>query len=65
MLFCFSGCRMHAGPVTCLCLSEDQLILSGSSLGTVAISGLSSDQKVVKLRSRDSTGYIQQLVLEN
>lgn len=47
--------RMHAGPVTCLCLSEDQLILSGSSLGTISISGLSSDQQIAKLRSRDST----------
>lgn len=47
---------MHAGPVTCLCLSDDQLILSGSSLGSITISGQLSDQRVAKLRSTDSTG---------
>ncbi|XP_062115554.1 F-box/WD-40 repeat-containing protein At3g52030 [Humulus lupulus] len=47
--------RMHSGPVTCLCMSDDQLILSGSSLGSVSISSLSSDQQVSKLRTRDST----------
>lgn len=48
--------KMHAGPVTCLSLSDDQLILSGSSLGSVSISGLSSDQRVATLRSSDSAG---------
>ncbi|KAG6677001.1 hypothetical protein I3842_14G005400 [Carya illinoinensis] len=48
--------RMHAGPVKCLCLSDDHLILSGSSLGSITISGISSDQRVATLRSTDSTG---------
>ncbi|XP_031279797.1 F-box/WD-40 repeat-containing protein At3g52030-like [Pistacia vera] len=48
--------RMHAAPVTCLSLSEDQLIISGSSNGSITISGLSSDQRVAKLRSAYSTG---------
>ncbi|KAF4387425.1 hypothetical protein F8388_011573, partial [Cannabis sativa] len=46
--------RMHTGSVTCLCVSDDQLVLSGSSLGNVSISSLSSDQQVSKLRTRDS-----------
>ncbi|XP_057977508.1 F-box/WD-40 repeat-containing protein At3g52030 [Malania oleifera] len=48
--------RMHAGPITCLSLNDDQLILSGSSLGSITISGLSSDQRVATLRSTNSTG---------
>ncbi|MFQ6626872.1 hypothetical protein Gotur_005823 [Gossypium turneri] len=49
-------CLMHAGPVTCLALSDDELILSGSSLGSVSISDLASDQRVARLRSTDSAG---------
>ncbi|KAI4302509.1 hypothetical protein MLD38_038244 [Melastoma candidum] len=48
--------RMHPCPVTCLTLSEEQLIFSGSSLGSITISGLSSDERVAKLRSTDLTG---------
>ncbi|XP_040369046.1 F-box/WD-40 repeat-containing protein At3g52030 isoform X2 [Rosa chinensis] len=48
--------RMHAGPVTCLCLSDDQLILSGSSLGSITVSNLLSDQRVAELRLTHSTG---------
>ncbi|KAB1224961.1 hypothetical protein CJ030_MR1G013983 [Morella rubra] len=48
--------RMHAGPVNCLCLGDDQLILSGSSLGGITVSGILSDQRVATLRSTDSTG---------
>ncbi|KAI8545879.1 hypothetical protein RHMOL_Rhmol07G0071700 [Rhododendron molle] len=48
--------RMHAGSVTCLALSDDQLIISGSSLGRVTLSDLSSDQRVSALRSTDSGG---------
>lgn len=47
---------MHAGPVTCLALNDDELILSGSSLGSVSISDLASDQRVATLRSTDSAG---------
>ncbi|XP_022756841.1 F-box/WD-40 repeat-containing protein At3g52030 [Durio zibethinus] len=46
--------KMHAGPVTCLSLSDDQLILSGSSHGSVSISSLSSDQRVATLRTRST-----------
>ncbi|KAM1778352.1 hypothetical protein ACFX12_039857 [Malus domestica] len=53
---CSQIIRMHAGPVTCLCLSDDQLILSGSSLGGITISGLSSGEQVAKLSSNDSSG---------
>lgn len=49
---------MHCAPVTSLSLSEDQLIISGSSLGSIAIAGLSSDQRVATLRSTDCTGHI-------
>lgn len=45
---------MHACPLTCLALNEDQLILSGSSLGGVTVSGLSSDQHVAILKSTGS-----------
>ncbi|KAG5539109.1 hypothetical protein RHGRI_019609 [Rhododendron griersonianum] len=48
--------KMHAGSVTCLALSDDQLIISGSSLGRVTLSDLSSDQRVSALRSTDSGG---------
>ncbi|XP_021280777.1 F-box/WD-40 repeat-containing protein At3g52030 isoform X1 [Herrania umbratica] len=48
--------KMHAGPVTCLSLNDDHLILSGSSLGSVSISSLSSDQRVATLRSTNSGG---------
>ena len=49
---------MRAGPVTCLCLSDDQLILSGSSFGSITVSGVLSDQRVATLRSRITTGGI-------
>ncbi|XP_037494191.1 F-box/WD-40 repeat-containing protein At3g52030 isoform X2 [Jatropha curcas] len=48
--------RMHPEPVTCLCLGDDQLILSGSSLGRIMVSGYSSDKWTATLRSTDSTG---------
>ncbi|KAK8998466.1 hypothetical protein V6N11_083855 [Hibiscus sabdariffa] len=48
--------KMHSGPVTCLALSDDQLIVSGSSLGSISISSLSSDPRVATLRSTDSAG---------
>ncbi|KAF8403765.1 hypothetical protein HHK36_011870 [Tetracentron sinense] len=48
--------RMRTGPITCLSLTDDQLILSGSSLGNITISGLSSDQRVASLKSTGSAG---------
>jgi hypothetical protein len=47
---------MHSEPITCLCLSEDQLILSGSTSGNITISDPSSVQKVARLRSSDFRG---------
>ncbi|KAM5552092.1 hypothetical protein ABKV19_026782 [Rosa sericea] len=52
---CSQIVKVHAGPVTCLCLSDDQLILSGSSLGSITVSNLLSDQRVAELRSTHST----------
>ncbi|CAL5330690.1 unnamed protein product [Camellia sinensis] len=51
---------MHAGPVTCLGLSDDQLIVCGSSLGSVSLSDLSSDQRVAALRSTNSGALTEQ-----
>lgn len=48
--------RMHSCPVTCIASGEDQLIVSGSSLGSVTISGLSADQRVATLKCTDRTG---------
>jgi hypothetical protein len=64
-LFWTSRCRMHAGPVKCLSMSDDQLILSGSSLGSITVSGILSDQRVATLRSTDSTGCIVFLLCQN
>lgn len=47
---------MHSAPITCLCLSEDQLILSGSTSGNITIADPSSVQKVATLRSSDFRG---------
>ncbi|KAL5543624.1 hypothetical protein UlMin_007408 [Ulmus minor] len=52
---CSEIIRMHLAPVRCICLSDDQLIISGSTLGDIAISGLSSNQPVANLRSTDRT----------
>ena len=49
---------MRAGPVTCFCLCDDQLILSGSSLGSITVSGSLSDRQLVTLRSRITIGGI-------
>ncbi|PNX81957.1 F-box/WD-40 repeat-containing protein at3g52030-like protein [Trifolium pratense] len=53
---CSQIIRMHSEPITCLCLSEDQLILSGSTSGNITISDPSSAQKVARLRSSDFRG---------
>ncbi|OAY44852.1 F-box/WD-40 repeat-containing protein At3g52030 [Manihot esculenta] len=53
---CSKIIRMHPEPVTCLSLGDDQLILSGSSLGRITVSGYSSDQWKTTLRPTDSTG---------
>ncbi|XP_023004546.1 F-box/WD-40 repeat-containing protein At3g52030 isoform X1 [Cucurbita maxima] len=48
--------RMLPGPVTCLCVGDDQLILGGSLHGNIGVSGLRSDQRVAMLRSRNTIG---------
>ncbi|XP_019443569.1 PREDICTED: F-box/WD-40 repeat-containing protein At3g52030 isoform X1 [Lupinus angustifolius] len=53
---CSQIIRMHSAPITCLCLSEDQLIVSGSTSGSIAISDPSSVQQVATLRSSDCRG---------
>ncbi|XP_052192674.1 F-box/WD-40 repeat-containing protein At3g52030 isoform X2 [Diospyros lotus] len=53
---CSQIIKMHSGTVTCLALSDDQLIVSGSSLGGVTLSDLSSDQQVAALRPTNSGG---------
>uniref|UniRef100_A0A7N2R2F1 Uncharacterized protein n=1 Tax=Quercus lobata TaxID=97700 RepID=A0A7N2R2F1_QUELO len=53
---CSQIIRMRAGPVTCLCLCDDQLILSGSSLGSITVSGSLSDRQLATLRSRITIG---------
>lgn len=54
---------MHSAPITCLCLSEDQLILSGSTSGNVTIADPSSVQKVATLRSSDFRGKCLSLLI--
>ncbi|KAK7243432.1 hypothetical protein RIF29_38228 [Crotalaria pallida] len=53
---CSQIIRMHSAPITCICLSEDQLVVSGSTSGSITISDPSSDQQVATLRSSDCRG---------
>ncbi|KAJ8565507.1 hypothetical protein K7X08_008083 [Anisodus acutangulus] len=53
---CSQIIKMHQGPVTCLAFTDDQLLVCGSSLGTLSLSDLSSDQRVVLLGSTHSAG---------
>ncbi|KAL3814785.1 hypothetical protein ACJIZ3_016053 [Penstemon smallii] len=48
--------KMHPGAVSSISFSDEQLIVSGSSLGTIAISDLSSDQQVATLGTTSSAG---------
>ncbi|XP_066339434.1 F-box/WD-40 repeat-containing protein At3g52030-like isoform X2 [Miscanthus floridulus] len=43
--------RLHSSPVTCLALTDDQLIVGGSTFGTVAIADQTSGQKLGVLKS--------------
>lgn len=47
---------MHPVPITCLCLNEDRMIISGSTSGDIRISDPSSVQQVATLRSSDVRG---------
>ncbi|XP_028776306.1 F-box/WD-40 repeat-containing protein At3g52030 [Neltuma alba] len=52
---CSQIIRMHSSPISSLCLGDDQLILSGSSFGSITISDPSSLKQVAKLKSIDGT----------
>jgi hypothetical protein len=43
--------RLHSSPVTCLTITDDQLILGGSTFGNVAIADQTSGQKLGVLKS--------------
>ncbi|CAI0418455.1 unnamed protein product, partial [Linum tenue] len=47
--------KMHPEAVSCLSLGDDQLMISGSSLGRITVSGLSLDEKIATLKPTDST----------
>ncbi|KAK7334756.1 hypothetical protein VNO80_26519 [Phaseolus coccineus] len=53
---CSQIIRMHHVPITCLCLNEDKLIVSGSTSGSITIADPSSVQQVATLRSSDARG---------
>ncbi|XP_012830723.1 PREDICTED: F-box/WD-40 repeat-containing protein At3g52030 isoform X2 [Erythranthe guttata] len=48
--------KMHPGAVSSLSFTDEQLIVSGSSLGSISISDLSSDQHVATLETTGSSG---------
>lgn len=52
---------MHPGAVSCLGFSDEQLIVSGSSVGGISISDLSSDQRVVTLNPTLSAGLLNKI----
>ncbi|KAK6933856.1 F-box domain [Dillenia turbinata] len=58
---CSQIIRMHAGPLTCLCLTDSQMIISGSSAGRITISGLSGDGPLATMRAAPSLTGIRTL----
>ncbi|KAJ0989002.1 hypothetical protein J5N97_007358 [Dioscorea zingiberensis] len=46
--------RIHSAPVTCIALTEDQLILCGSTSGHVAITDISSGERLGFLKASTS-----------
>lgn len=48
---CSSIHRLHPSPVTCLAITDDQLIIGGSTFGSVAIADHTSGQRVGLLKS--------------
>ncbi|KAK2968264.1 hypothetical protein RJ640_027653 [Escallonia rubra] len=48
--------KIHDGPVTCLSLTEDQMIIGGSSVGSITVSCSSANERVATLRSYGSAG---------
>lgn len=43
--------RLHSSPVTCLTITDDQMILGGSTFGNIAIADQTSGQKIGVLKS--------------
>ncbi|WOH04386.1 hypothetical protein DCAR_0623795 [Daucus carota subsp. sativus] len=48
--------KIQDGPVTCISLSDSQMIVGGSSTGSITVSDLSSAQRVATLKSYGSAG---------
>ncbi|KAL6557601.1 hypothetical protein OROMI_017951 [Orobanche minor] len=55
--------KMHPGVVACLSFTDEQLIVSGSSHGSISISDISSDQQVATLDTTSSAAGIKNLCL--
>lgn len=62
---CSQMIKMHPGPVTCLSFNDDQLLVSGSSAGSISISDLSSDQQVTTLKPTSLSAGIKTLCLNS
>lgn len=48
--------KIQDGPVTCISLSDTQMIVGGSSIGSITVSDLSSAQRAATLKSFGSAG---------
>ncbi|WOL11338.1 F-box/WD-40 repeat-containing protein [Canna indica] len=46
--------RMHAGPVSCIALTDDQLVLGGSTFGNIAVADFSSGERLGFVKSNYS-----------
>ncbi|KAK9154830.1 hypothetical protein Sjap_002310 [Stephania japonica] len=53
---CSQIIRMHTGPLTCLAVTDDQLILCGCSLGSIKVASVSSNRDVDSLTPFRFTG---------
>ncbi|KAG0461083.1 hypothetical protein HPP92_021380 [Vanilla planifolia] len=56
---------MHGAPISCLALSEDQLVFGGSNFGTVAMADLSTGEQVFLLKSACSYSALKCLCLNS
>lgn len=43
--------RLHSSPVTCLTVTDDHLIVGGSTFGNIAIADQTSGQQLAVLKS--------------
>ncbi|KAF8730959.1 hypothetical protein HU200_016834 [Digitaria exilis] len=58
---CSSIYRLHSSPVTCLTITDDQMILGGSTFGNIAIADQTSGQKIGVLKSAHAPLAIRSL----